>query len=263
MRSAYGPPTYLESLLSPELSFGAKVPDIVATPTGTFQLVADGTLSCGAAGDSVAFTVTPIVGNGSTTYPITTGNGTTAGVVSTYSNVSWISQAATVALYAGFRPVSGMAELEFIGPTSSDGGQLIGALAPNSNAYGAFSTFTSINTVPGAEIVPVRNGIRVLWKPADESNFQFVNLNGQMPSSTNIIYYPQIILAATGLPASAANTIRYHCAFNFEATPKVDTISLVQVAPSPYDPQGMRSALEWSSGFRTIFIRCSNPRPPT
>jgi hypothetical protein len=252
--------TYVDSLLNPEMITGVKIPDIVAFPTGTFQMTADGVLTTLASpGDSVGLQFRPFVGDGATIYPIQTYAQTTAGGLGTSTNVSFPGQAGVRAIYGAFRPVSAMVECEFIGPSSSDGGQMMASLQPSSGQYATPVNWATVTALPNNEIVPVRNGMKILWKPQDNSDFEFYDAKGQIGGTQH--YYPYINIAATGLPA-AVTYIRYHVVCNFEATALVDATNIVQTSPSPYDPGQLRGAFEWAAQVgNNIFTLYQNTGP--
>jgi len=236
--------SYLDSLLNPEAVTGVKIPDIIAYPTGTFQVAQDGVITSGVGGDSVSLFVSPCVGNGTSLYPVRTYNGTSSGALNVATNYSWGGVSGIIGLYKGFRPVSAMAELEFIGPSSSDGGQIAGHLLSAQELALNSTPWSSFTSKPGTEICPLRNGMRVLWKPEDNSDFEFVSNTCSKGDSTHI--YPCIEIAVTGLP-SAVTYIRFHTVVNFEAIPGTDATNLVHVEASPYDIGQLRSAFEWAA----------------
>lgn len=241
-----GPMTsgYFQSLLDPEKGEGAKIPDLVAYPSGTVQLTANGILTTGAtAGDSVAIMIKPIIGDGSTLFPINTFNSTSAGNLATQTGVNWSARAAVNSAFELFRPVSASVEVYFIGNSTSDGGRICGCCF----ATGTFSNYTGVQNLVDSEEWPLRNGMKVLWKPLDESNFDYVD---QIGNSSNVTFngnqYPFIIIAATGLPVNATN-MAYRVVVNFEAIPTTGYYDLVETTPSPYDPGALRRAFEWAA----------------
>jgi len=258
--SSSGAYTYVDTLLNPELCTGVKIPDIVAFPSGTFQVVQDGTLPCGTGGDSVGLLFLPIVGNQSTIYPIQTFKGTSTGSISVGTSVNWPGVNGIVGVYGSFRPVSAMVELEFIGASSADQGMMLGSLYPSANHNVAPVSWDLAMAKPNTEVVPVRNGIKILWKPEDSSDFQFVN-EAAVSLGTLPHYYPQLFVAATGLVASSS-VIRYHVVCNFEALPNTDSVNLAHTDPSPYDASQLRAAFEWAAQVgNNIFTLYQNAGP--
>lgn len=227
---------YLKSLLDPDGYSGAKVPDIVSFPSSTFKMTLDTTISTGSGGDSVAVTLFPIVGNGSSNYPIMTYNGTTAGSISSATNVSWISRAAVAGVFNNIRPVSACVTAEFVGPTTADGGIIAGALLPGQTTYP--TTFSGVLALPNCLSAPVRNGMRVLWKPQDNSDLEYFYTTS-FPNNS-----PTIMIAANGLP-SAVSYIKIRCVVNFEGLASADTVDFLDSAPSPVDVGGLSRALSY------------------
>lgn len=229
---------YLNALLDPEHAEGCKIPDVIGYPTGTFQLEAHGILSTGAGGDSLGLSFEPIIGDGSTYFPIKAFNGTTTGSLAATANVSWGSRSSVSSLFQGFRPVSAEVKMSFIGPSTADGGRITGGCPFLGTTYTIGTTWTAWSDYPDMEIFPAKNGIRVLWKPLDNSNFEFEGVAGSFK-------YPTSLVAATGLPAATANMM-YRIICNFEAIPKVDSVSLVETEPSPYNMDSIRAAFNWA-----------------
>jgi len=250
-RSAFGSNAdrYFESLLDPESVEGAKIPDLVAFPSGTFQLTHNGVLTTGTGGDSVAVLMKPIVGNTSLTneYPIVTFNGTSAGSISLPVNVSWTAYTAVTSAFGLFRPVSASLELYFIGNSTADAGRIVGtcfaALAATP------TTYSGVQQLTDTEEWPMREGMKVLWKPLDETNLEYVAKGGGYSSGAQ---YPWLLIAVTGLP-SATTSMAYRVVCNFEAIPTAGYYDLVETSASPYNPNALRKAFDGLLKLATIF----------
>ena len=230
---------YFNSLLKPDEFPGAKVPDLVAYPSGTFQLESYGILATGTGGDTVSIVCCPIIGDSSTLYPITTFNGAASGIVGAATNVNWTARSAVAAAFQLFRPVSGLLECYFIGNSTADAGRICGGLVVGNSVPGTYAT---IEALPDTEEWAMRNGMRVLWKPLDESTLGYSDVTPD-PSVNRI---PMMIIAATGLPSATAS-IAYRCVVNFEAIPTNSYYDLVETSASPYDPGALRKAFEWAA----------------
>lgn len=241
---------YLSALINPEMALGAKVPDEIGYPTGTFQLEAHGTLNCGTGGDSCAVFVIPSCSTLSTTgaAPIFTATGgTTVGNLGTWTGSHWNARASVMALYGEVRPVSAVLEVSYIGSTANDAGQITAGCtyirgAGNTKYQGA--TFNDLSLQPDMEIWPSKNGVRVVWKPLDNSNFEFSDFSD---TTTNGTYskIPALSVAITGIPFTG-NQYMYECVVNFEGVPNTDMTSLVNTEPSPISLDSVRRAFEWA-----------------
>lgn len=235
--------SYFSSLLEPESAQGSKVPDEIGYPTGTFQLTAQGTLTTGATGgDTCGISFSPIVGFVTTGgYPIVTYNSTTANSMSNATNIDWGSKNAVTAAFMATRPVSAVLEVSFIGSSSNDQGRLTAGTSfvgsGNTSPGNSWNTWANM---PGMSTWPAKNGARVLWKPLDNTNFEFLS-----PSNSALAVYPQCFVACTGIPFNTTNFMwRVTC--NFEAIPTSDTFDLVETKPSPVNLQSLQRAFEWA-----------------
>jgi len=237
---------YVESLMYPESTIGAKVPDDVTYPSCTFQLEYAGTLSTGAtAGDSVAIMCQPTIGTGTGNNgrPMNTFNGTTAGSLSSIVNIDWAARATVVAAYEYVRPVSAALTVFFIGPSTADGGIMVGGCVQNSTQAGAQpATFSGWEQQPEMSEWAARDGIRVVWKPADSSTFRYMLPNSDPTATVNI---PQLLVAITGLPV-ASSYFRFTFTANFEALPATETYSILSPSLSEYSEQALRKAFSWA-----------------
>lgn len=231
---------YLKTLQDPEGTPGVKVPDLAGFPSGTFQLSYDSTLTTGSGGDSVMIVVNPIIGDGSANYPILSYNGTSTGSLSAGTFHSWASQATCRTLFDSFRPVSGCVTAEFIGPTSSDGGILVGGLLPNPTGVGTVvpTTWAQAIAQPNNLSVPLRNGMRVTWRPQDNSDNEYIG-----PSGGN---YAFMMIAATGLP-SATTYIKVRVCMNYEALAASDTSNFIDNTVGSASMQQLSSAIAWAA----------------
>jgi len=230
--------TYLQSLQYPEEVTGVKVPDLVAFPSSTFQLQYDGVIQAGAGGDSVAIIAYPRLSNtaGSASFPLYTLNGTVAGSINNIANVNWNNFVSVMALYSYWRPVSAVLTVEFIGPTSSDGGYMVGSIQPRKTIVPA--TVQGMIQLPGSKSTPVRNGMRVTWKPQDNFDLEYC----QAGASYEL---PGIFFAATGLPSNIAY-LKFNFTANFEALTGSDNNNLVDTEPSPINLGQLASAFQWA-----------------
>lgn len=230
---------YLNALLNPEESEGTKVPDAIGYPTGTFQMEAQGTLTTGGtSGDSVMITLYPVIGNGSINYPIVICNGTGANSLSSQVGINWPSRGSVDTSFKAFRPVSAMLEVSFIGNSSADAGRLCCGTCFTGDVSGLPTSWTSASNMAGMSTWPCKNGARVLWKPLDNSNFEFVASNA-LPN------YPTCYVAITGLQP-AVTTFMYRVVANYEAVPINDALSYIETGPSPINLKALERAFTWA-----------------
>lgn len=256
---------YLMSLLEPE-EHCAKIPDVCGYPTTTFSQVMEGTLTTNATGDT-AIMVYPTCMNPSATGlvggPVLVGTGTTANVWATGSGVVAPKSATIATNFSLFRPVSAALDLEFIGSTSSDQGQLV--VGPVMRGELASNTFAGMAQNEFAMAIPLRNGARILWKPQDLVDLQFeptftANITGiaytapnspatsGAPSSSLGSDQPRAALVGIVAGAAASATvIRYRFTTNFEAVPESDTLGLFEITPKECNTSLIDSAMNYVS----------------
>jgi hypothetical protein len=225
---------YLRSLIYPEGTQGVKIPDETSFPSGTFQITSEGTLSVAALGDTVALLWNPDL---ATAASFRRYNSATPGAIGTPTDIAVPNLASLQALYARYRPVSGSIVFEYIGSTQNDNGYLIGSLIPNGTS--APTTVGALMSTYGAVRCPIKHGLKVIWKPVDNSNFEYHNINTGSPND-----FPYMMLAATGL-ASSTTYIMYRMCMNYESIPNNDTLSIVNVSPSPVDEVAMKQGMKF------------------
>jgi len=225
---------YLRALMRPEDGAGIKVPDLMSFPTATFQLTQEFSLASGTGGDSLGVMITPVMADSAN--PIVTFAGTSAGSLSSITNRGWTSSSAVTTAFQYFRPVSMVAKVMFIGPSTADGGLIIGSTVPREFSYPA--NWSAALTVPFRTTFPLKNGVRVVWKPQDNSDLEFKK------STATSLDLPSIYIAATGLP-SAVTYVNVRIVLNMEAIPKADSLELVTTAPSPVNLGWLERAASW------------------
>jgi len=238
-RNNAAPDSYLKALINPESAEGAKVPDAIGYPTGTFQLEKIGTLTAGnTSGDSVAIQFRPVIGDNSSVFPIVTYNGTTSGSLTSATSVGWPSRSGVIGLFGSFRPVSASLEVSYFGSSSADAGRLVcGTSYFAANSPG--TTFDTWSNNAGMSLWPSKNGARVVWKPIDNTNYEFT------PSNVSWDRYPSCCIAITGLVANQS-TFQYRVIANFEAIPLNESASLIETKPSPVSLESLNRAFRWA-----------------
>lgn len=241
---------YLDALINPEMGTGVKIPDEIGYPTGTFQLTAKGTLSILSGGDSVAIVAMPAVSSNSATgnAPINIGNGATTGNVATWTAVQWAQRSAVMALYSETRPVSAVLEVSYIGPSTQDSGMITAGCSfvrGLGSAKYQGTTWTDQSYLPDQEVWPAKNGARVVWKPLDNSNFEFSDYSSTTYMADQFNRIPVLAVVVTGTPFAGAQYM-YEFVANFEGVPGTDQASLVDTEPSPFSAEALRKAFAWA-----------------
>jgi hypothetical protein len=216
---------------------------MVTYPSSTFQLTYDSVLTTAAAGDGNAFYCLPIIGDNSTIYPIHTANNASAGANYSYSSFNWTSRATIVAAYSQVRPVSAVIYAAYIGATLADAGQICGGLVSPSVAPPA--NFSAGQNLVGSKTNSIRNGIRVTWKPQDNSDLEYV------PPTSNAVNpagYPYVWIGTTGTTVGTTG-FRIRAVVNYEGIPTNDTLSIIATTPSTSDLKSLEAGKNWCANL--------------
>jgi len=245
------PLSWDQALLRPEEAEGAKIPDMIAYPTGTFQLISYQNLTTVTGGDSCACTLYPIIGDASAAYPIQLYNGATAGNLATVTTKDWNERSSVTGLYSLFRPVSASIEVFYIGTEQNEGGEMAAGCTWTASVAAPFTTYALAANLPDTTVTSVEGGVKVLWKPLDNSHLGFYTRTG--PSSP-VPAYPLLMVACNGIAQIGSV---FHATFivNFEAIPDSASGNLVQTEPSPYNPDVLRKAWMWAQSNTGTIIR--------
>jgi hypothetical protein len=241
--------------LDPEHGAGAKVPDLVGFPTGTVQLIYETVLSSASGGDTIAFAVMPILGDNSAHYPIIQYASATPGTIGTLTTVQWPGWSTISSACDTIRPVSAEIKAEFIGPSTADGGQICGVLLGRNTVCtvgspgvinlpggpNTINTYTGLQKQYGTISVPLRDGMRVRWKPQDNNDLEFFN-QATYPNATSGDV-PTMVIAVNGLPTGGVSYLKVRVICNFELVPNSDTYSIIAAQPSPVIPELVAEAL--------------------
>lgn len=254
------PHAYLKSLIEPE-HFTARIPDTNSWESTVFQQITDTTLTTAADG-SFAYAISP-------TAVAPTSAGFSAAVLGLGTNAAgfWSTQAAqnpaqSAAILSAFdllRPVSGSLTAEFIGTTSSDSGQM--CAYPLFRGQTAASNFAASVNQSFNLTVPVRNGVRMLWKPMDNADTEYEEClaasiyglysaagvtppknSGSGAASSDANPPTCLVVCGTGAAASTA-CVRVRAVFNYEAIPTSDGLQLFQTVNEPAQPTVMAQAV--------------------
>jgi len=242
--------SYLNALINPEIAAGAKVPDEIGYPTGTFQLQAKGTLAISAGGDSTAIMCIPFVSSATSAgfSPIAVATGTTVGGLTSWVTQNWTQRSAIMALYSAVRPVSAVLEVSYIGPSTQDSGQITAGCTyvrgPGTSKYQG-ATFNDESLLPDMEIWPAKNGARVVWKPLDNSNFEFSDYSNAANADDKLSKLPALVVSTTGTPFTGSQYM-WEFVANFEGVTNNDSGNLVDTEPSPINFESLRRAFMWA-----------------
>jgi len=235
---------YFDTLRDPCGLKGVKVPDIQGMPSSTFQMVSTGTLTTNSNG-AAAIIVAP--------RSPTSAIGVATITAGTNDVVSWTTSSMTgvtpvTAAFGRIRPVSACLDLEFIGTTSADNGYIVGSKSPPSVTYGSATDVSTWETaMVNTAVLPIRRGMRVLWSPEDNTDFEYTLASGSDLNAGAVNAYssvsPYIAASVTGAAASTA-VARYTVTVNYEAIPIATQVNLFSAAPSPVDIEGSAKIIQ-------------------
>jgi hypothetical protein len=176
--------------------------------------------------------------NAAGSYRTVTG-GSTSAAIAYNAYVSIPSQAAAKTIYSKLRPVSAQLSIENLGNTATDGGQVIGCWYPDGNASGP-TTIGQVLANPYAERFPLRNGCRVLWRPRDNRDWEFMEAapaTGTGPDRPIICIYV--------FNATPGQVVGFSYDINWEGIPITGNTTLVQASESPTNSKWAEEAMQW------------------
>lgn len=157
-------------------------------------------------------------------------------------------------IYSHTRCVSAVITAEYIGDSATDAGTVIGFwVKPKANDTTQPNTFSGTPSVypvtqdvPGSLLiadstaVPLRNGMRQIWKPSDNRDMEFqVSAAAGSDAHTPLIG----IIAFGGTPSKGL--LRIKIVANYEGIPAYDTTGFVDARPSPVNPTLVWEALSY------------------
>jgi hypothetical protein len=240
-------PPWSECLKDPEIA-GGKIPDVCGVPTGTWQCTSDGTLVAPASGAAGLF-FNPLAGVISSNIT----DFTTAGGWGGTSSVGGYTSLTSV--YESTRVVSAKIDLEFVGSSGTDAGQVAAALCRipvnqvasaatlNASIY-VPQTFNSLLTQSYSECYPVRNGLRILWRPIDNEDITFFNTGQTLTTiAAGMMDCPSLVCGVSSMVTG--QSVRFRIIVNYEGIPKSDTSGAISMTPSPANFNEIQKAYNW------------------
>jgi hypothetical protein len=204
------------SLANP-FEYSGCIPD-GARGVGCFSVKNEFILGTGAAGTCCGIAWNPNYG-GQALYVLDTLS--TAVTPTTPTNWSNANQIGTIdSLYAKARPISAGLRITYIGNTQTDGGLILGGLLSGGVSINSISGQALTNVAAFSKtykIVPLRNGVEVIWLPDDEMDVaNFSTFNSNNLACTQTFQAPLLIAWIFGAGASTASLAQVECVANFE-----------------------------------------------
>jgi len=136
--------------------------------------------------------------------------------------------------------------VEFIGSTSQDCGVVVAGqwagvhdITPISNtAYNYYKDSPTFRTYP------LRNGVRVLYRPVDNTDFEYSDTDHAQTSYNSYIgHYPQTLIVQITSATSNLAIAKVFFKANYEVLPSFGQVGLLDTKPSPSDSTSMDAAL--------------------
>jgi len=244
---------YLDALTDPSgAGKGVRIPDMECQESGTYQIYRDLTMVTGATGDAYALCWYPRCVDDC----VIAANNATAG-----ANLVWTAATDMPAvtslntIYDMSRLVSAEMIVEFIGNTSTNQGIVIGGCVPQSTtAFTGGVTLSSFFDVPHFQYFPLRDGIRILYKPTDNADFEYYpTIDTPNQISASVGSYPPALVCCIQGAAQNTSLMKVRLVANFEGLPKTSSFDFVQTAPSLSNSSWMDSAMNAMSGLKTAW----------
>jgi hypothetical protein len=205
----------------------------VGVPTGTFQITQDITIATGASGDA-----TFSLDLGAMFYYVNATNAA-AGTITWSAPVALSGKANAQAIFSTIRPVSAVIYSEFVGATGYDQGQVCLDWSPRNIVPIANVVFTGITSSSFSQTFPVRNGGRILWRPADNRDLEF--------NPYNAATYPSLTVWASGMNSAApVGVLRVRLCINYEGIATNETSDFVNSAGPAPKVTDLDAAIGWS-----------------
>jgi hypothetical protein len=240
--------------MNPENCLSCKIPDPTCIPTGTYKTVQqfyDAGNQYGICGIQLMPGMTQQNPNAG---PYYVGCYSLTGVNSTANVINW--QLATLlngqvpsgALYGNIRLVSASITAEFVGNTGTDQGFAVGYwFAPVDDDQNDITTLNQAMQSPYSQTFPIRNGCRVLWRPKDNEDLEFINHGSPALQDDPLKDRPVIGILCGGLATGSQIIFTITC--NWEAIPRTTSTSLVNAQSSPTNIDWINKGLKWGQNI--------------
>jgi len=254
--------------MDPENNSGVKAPDLTGVPTGTYQVVsvipANAVQSSNANFTGAGIWISPRVYQGA--YQ------TIASIDDTFGTYTWTAPVTipgcdTNSIYRETRLVSACVKFEYTGSTLYDAGVQVGIYTPLTlPGTAAGSNAVPVSAVaamasPYSEMYPLRNGICVLWRPIDPSDFFFTTSVGGASNEHQNSF---------GIVISSLDTTNFQTmpgfftiTMNWEAVPQSQNQNLVQLKSGPSEGySAIEQAYKWSQNLSDKIYPLFNAAAP-
>jgi len=217
----------LRNLLNPDSCIGCKIPDpFTCVPTGTFRLTADLNIGATSSGITNIF-VDPMAMAYYSADTIATG-------AITWNGPFYLpGRAQANQIYTSWRVVSGYVMATYTGSTASDQGAMVGYWMPrNSVQPYRPASFAAAISLARSRILPVREGMQVMYAPEDNADVEF---------GYQTTLGPFIGIQTSGM--ATGNGVQFRILLNYEGLANQDTTDFVTTTPSPVSQKNFFDAV--------------------
>jgi len=145
--------------------------------------------------------------------------GVTTGMIVSGNWAAASQIASVVSFYGKIRPVSAGIRMVYIGNTQTDAGVIVGAQNSGSTLLSSFAGANAAQLSATAEyykIIPLRNGIEVIWRANDMEDIGDFRVISSAVSATSTIFSAPYLAAWAFGVASNTNCIQYEWIVNYE-----------------------------------------------
>lgn len=149
-------------------------------------------------------------------------------------------------IYRSHRPVSMCIDIQYIGTALANSGVITAMEVPRGWAPLAGSSDRKVSGIlsnPGAETYPVRDGVRIVWVPEDNGDYEFKDMTVYGVTSATNPYvegggWPALFFLYSGGDTTNGQ-ILVTVTLNSELIPLQTVSSIINTSPSPADPVGL------------------------
>jgi len=246
---------YYQSLLDPMQGAGAKVPDLTAIPTATFQMVQRVTTAANAGGLCGLRVPSPQFASANATVATQQYAGyqgiaaaATVGAISWGAVVDWAGFTSFGGSVSFSRCVSAALYAEFIGTELQDSGQFTCQFGPG--AFASPTTLAQLENFPYSSITPVNRNtpVMVRYIPQGFFDLPFVNTGNGITSDWGS-HTDSMIIIVSGIPAGSQVVFTF--VGNYEFQPSSQSVNLIDTMPSPSDPVEISKVGQWAQEIET------------
>lgn len=248
---------YYQSLLDPLQGAGAKIPDMTAIPTGTFQMVQRIPVTSNLQGIAAIRVASPQFAPANiTTLTQQFGGYQTSNGAATAGSLTW-GAITDFTGWTGFngnvsfaRCVSASLTAEYLGTELQDSGHIVGQFAPG--AFASPGSVTQLANFPYSSDCPVNRNEPFMVRYLPQGFYDVPFVPGAAVQSDSGPHPDSMIIVMSDIPAST-NTMFVFCA-NYEFQPTSTAVNIVDVAPSPIDVYECGKIAQWTQELETSGI---------